>query len=170
MPSSSACRTGIAPRWCSATSRPDARAGGRRSFDARSARSRAGFREAASGSDRSGPPRAGHSPALTRPDARHGPSFGVPLKLLNQMITAAKGLATNGASTAGSITAGPALLTGGVIRTMAIATPKIASVVLVATTLVIGGAWLSVGLRPFQQAPVGQNSRARIDLRREPGH
>jgi RNA polymerase sigma factor (sigma-70 family) len=99
-----------------------------------------------------------------------GPMFAtdrasaVPVKLLTQTIKAATRLVAKGAVTTGSITAGTTLLTEGAIRTMAITAPRIAAAALLATALAVGGVQLTVGLRPFQRAPVEQNLTAQLDV------
>ena len=64
----------------------------------------------------------------------------VSVKLLGQTVRAATKLATQGVLTAGSVTAQTALLTEGIIRTMAMTKLKIAMIACLATGLLgVGG-------------------------------
>ena len=65
----------------------------------------------------------------------HDPLSAVSVKLLSQTVRAATDLVTPGALTAGSVTGGTALLTAGMIRTMAMTKLKIAMIASVATGL-----------------------------------
>jgi hypothetical protein len=47
---------------------------------------------------------------------------------------------------------------------MTITAPRIAATVVLATALAAGGVQLTVGLRPYQRAPVEQNLTAQIDV------
>ncbi len=87
----------------------------------------------------------------------------VPVKLLGQTIRAATQLATRGALTAGSVTAGTALLTEGIIRTLAMTKLKIALIASMATGLLGAVGWTTTRLIPASRAQDNGRSTASSD-------
>ncbi len=81
------------------------------------------------------------------------PMSAVSVKLLAQTVRAATHLATRGALTAGSVTAQAALLTEGIIRTMAMTKLKIALIASLATGLLGVGGLTAVRLISALRAP-----------------
>jgi Domain of unknown function (DUF4159) len=77
----------------------------------------------------------------------------LPVKLLHQTTRAATGLLRKGTIATGSVTTQTGFLTQGVIRTMAITGPKVASALLLAGTVGVGAIWLASS----RKTPIEQN-------------
>jgi RNA polymerase sigma factor (sigma-70 family) len=86
------------------------------------------------------------------------PASGVHAALSNQIIRAARQIASSGAFTPRSLSAQVALLMEGVIHSMVITRLRIAAVTLFAATFTAGGLWLTMGHAPVPRAPASHNA------------
>jgi RNA polymerase sigma factor (sigma-70 family) len=83
----------------------------------------------------------------------------VPSALLRQATRTATGFLTKGTMATGSAAVKTAWLADGVIRSMTITAPKVATTLLLAGTIAVGGVWLTAG----QRTSVGQASILQSD-------